>query len=216
MILSEGYFMFTGIVQGIAQVMSIDKKKKLHTYTIHCPSYLLNNLQLGASISNNGCCLTVKHIDSCYISFDIMKITLDHTNLGYVNISDYINIERSAKYGDEIGGHIVSGHIINTATISKILKLDNNYIISFKIKDRLLMKYIFYKGFICVDGISLTIVNIINNGFCVSIIPETLCTTTIGNKQIGDLVNIEIDLYTQITVDTSERFIKNNFFDKYK
>ncbi|QCI18102.1 riboflavin synthase subunit alpha [Buchnera aphidicola (Aphis nasturtii)] len=204
--------MFTGIVHGVAQVISIDKKKKLHTYTINLPSILLKGLKLGASVANNGCCLTVKTIDRYYVVFDVMQVTLEHTNLGFVNIGDYINVERSVKYGDEIGGHIVSGHIMNTAEISKILKLNNNYIIWFKIKNFSLMKYIFYKGFICIDGISLTIVNITRNEFCVSIIPETLSLTTIGFKKIGELVNIEIDLYTQITVDTTERLINNNFF----
>ncbi|QCI16374.1 riboflavin synthase subunit alpha [Buchnera aphidicola (Aphis craccivora)] len=207
--------MFTGIVNGIAQVISIDKKKQLYTYTINFPSVLLNKLQLGASVSHNGCCLTVKKIDNCYVIFDVMKITLEHTNLGFLNIGDYINIERSVKYGDEIGGHIVSGHIMNTAEIFKILKSDNNYIIWIKVKHLSLMKYIFYKGFICIDGISLTIVNVIKNMFCVSIIPETLSLTTIGYKKVGELVNIEIDLYTQITVDTTERLL-NNFLIAYK
>ncbi|QFQ32849.1 riboflavin synthase subunit alpha [Buchnera aphidicola (Aphis fabae)] len=207
--------MFTGIIHGIAQVISIDKKKKLYTYTMHFPSILLNKLQLGASVSHNGCCLTVKKIDQCYVIFDVMQITIAHTNLGLLNIGDYINIERSVKYGDEIGGHIVSGHIMNTAEVSKIIKLDNNYIIWFKITDISLIKYIFYKGFICIDGISLTIVNIIKNEFCVSIIPETLSLTTIGYKKVGELVNIEIDLCTQITVDTTERLI-NNFLFIYK
>ncbi|QCI16946.1 riboflavin synthase subunit alpha [Buchnera aphidicola (Aphis helianthi)] len=208
--------MFTGIVGGIAQVVSIDKKKKLHTYTINFPAALLKKLRLGASVSHNGCCLTVKKINRFDITFDIMQITLQHTNLGYLDIGDYINIERSVKYGDEIGGHIVSGHIMNTAEISKILKLDNNYIIWFKINNISLLKYLFYKGFICIDGISLTIVNIVKNEFCVSIIPETLSSTIIGHKKIGELVNIEIDLYTQITVDTTERLLQKNFFLSYK
>ncbi len=208
--------MFSGIIDGIAQVISINKKKKLYTYAIRFPPTLLKKLKLGASISNNGCCLTVIKVDNCYVSFDVMKVTLEHTNLGYLKIGDYINIERSIRYGDEIGGHIVSGHIINTAEISKISKLNNNYIIWFAIKDISLMKYIFYKGFICVDGISLTIVNIIKNRFCVSIIPETLSLTTIGMKKAGELVNIEIDFYTQITVDTTERLISKNSFMVYK
>lgn len=185
------------------------KKKKLHTYTINLSENLLNQLQLGASVAHNGCCLTVKKIDNSYVSFDIMQITLKHTNLGYLNVNDYINIERSLKYGEEIGGHIVSGHIINTAEISQILKLDNNYTIWFKIQNISLMKYIFYKGFICIDGISLTVNNIIKNEFSVGIIPETLFLTTIGNKKLGELVNIEVDLNTQIIVDTTERLINN-------
>ncbi|CAL4319389.1 Riboflavin synthase [Buchnera aphidicola (Protaphis terricola)] len=206
--------MFTGIVDGVAQVISIDKKKDLYNYNIKFPSFLLKNLKPGASIAHNGCCLTVKKINHFNVTFDIMKITLQHTNLGYLNIGDYINVERSLKYGDEVGGHLVSGHIINTVEISKILKLKNNYIIWFQVKDLSLMKYIFYKGFICLDGISLTIMDIIKNNFCVSIIPETLSLTTISSKKIKDLVNMEIDLYTQISVDTTERLVKRNVFYK--
>ncbi|QCI18673.1 riboflavin synthase subunit alpha [Buchnera aphidicola] len=208
--------MFTGIVNGIVQIICINKKKKLYTYTMSFPSVLLEKLQLGASVSHNGCCLTVKSIDNYYISFDVVNVTLEHTNLGYFNVGDYLNVERSVKYGDEIGGHIVSGHIINTGVISKILQSDNNYIIWIKIKDLSLIKYIFHKGFICLDGISLTVVNIIKDEFCVSIIPETLSLTTIGSKKIGELINIEIDLYTQMTVDTTERLVKNHIIDKYK
>ncbi|ALD15075.1 riboflavin synthase subunit alpha [Buchnera aphidicola (Aphis glycines)] len=203
--------MFTGIVHGIGQIVSIDKKKKLHTYTIAFSSVLLKDLKLGASVSNNGCCLTVTTIDNYYVTFDVMQITLNYTNLGLTDTGNYVNLERSAKYGDEIGGHIVSGHIINTAKISKILKSNNNYIIWLKLNDLSLMKYIFCKGFICIDGISLTIVSIINDEFSVSIIPETLSLTTIGFKKIGELVNIEVDLQTQIIVDTTERLINKNF-----
>ncbi|AYN24398.1 riboflavin synthase subunit alpha [Buchnera aphidicola] len=202
--------MFTGIVNGIAQVVSIDKKKDFHTYTVNFSPILLKNLKIGDSVAHNGCCVTVKCINNMYVLFDIMKITIENTNLGILNIGDYVNIERSLKYGDEMGGHIISGHIMNTAEISKILKLNENYILWCKVKDYSLMKYIFYKGFICIDGISLTISNIMKNEFCISIIPETLSSTTIGYKKIGQLVNVEIDFYTQIIVDTTKRLIKKN------
>ncbi|WP_295164788.1 riboflavin synthase subunit alpha [uncultured Buchnera sp.] len=202
--------MFTGIVNGIARVVSIDKKKKFHTYTVDFPAFLLKNLKIGDSVANNGCCLTVKYINNFYVVFDIMQITIENTNLGNLNVGDYVNIERSLKYGDEMGGHIISGHIMHTAKICKILKLDENYFLWCKVNSNSLMKYIFYKGFICIDGISLTISDIMKDEFCISIIPETLSSTTIGYKKIGQLVNIEIDFYTQIIVDTTKRLIKNN------
>ncbi|CAL4319176.1 riboflavin synthase subunit alpha [Buchnera aphidicola] len=201
--------MFTGIVHGTANVVSIEKKKNFHSYTIKLSSLLSEGLKVGASVSNNGCCLTVKHIDKLYYTFDIMKETLNHTNLGILNIGDYINIERSAKYGDEIGGHIVSGHILNTAEVCRISEFSNNYTLWLKIHNKNIMKYFFYRGFICIDGISLTIGEIIENEFCIHIIPETLLRTTIKNKKKGSLMNIEIDVQTQIIVDTTERFINN-------
>lgn len=202
--------MFTGIIHGLGKVVSIDKKKKFHTYVLNFPYSLLKSLKIGDSVAHNGCCLTVKNINNSYVSFDVMHITLKNTNLSVLQIGDYINLERSLKYGDEMGGHIISGHITNTVKVFKILKFDHNYILWCQLHDHYLLKYIFHKGFICLDGISLTINDIFKNTFCVSIIPETLSSTTIGKKKMGDLLNIEIDFYTQIIVDTTERLIRKN------
>ncbi|QCI25342.1 riboflavin synthase subunit alpha [Buchnera aphidicola (Sitobion avenae)] len=202
--------MFTGIVNGIATIVSIDKKKTHYRYTVKLPSILSKNLKLGDSIAHNGCCLTVKFINNVYIICDVINETLKSTNLGILNVGEHVNIERSVKYGDEIGGHIISGHVMNTAEICKILKLDDNCIIWLKMKNPLLMKYIFYKGFICIDGISLTVGDIIGNEFCVNIIPHTFLFTTIKNKKNKSLMNIEIDFYTQTIVDTTERLINKN------
>ncbi|AEO08474.1 riboflavin synthase subunit alpha [Buchnera aphidicola str. Ak (Acyrthosiphon kondoi)] len=202
--------MFTGIVNGIATIVSIKKKIKSYRYTVELPSNLSKNLNLGDSISHNGCCLTVQSINGTYIICDVVEETLKRTNLGILDIGDNINIERSVKYGDEIGGHIVSGHIMNTAEICKILKSGNTCTIWLKIKNVSLMKYIFYKGFICIDGISLTVGDVVKNEFCVHIIPHTFLSTTIKNKKNGSLMNIEIDFYTQTIVDTTERLINKN------
>ncbi|QCI20266.1 riboflavin synthase subunit alpha [Buchnera aphidicola (Brachycaudus cardui)] len=201
--------MFTGIVNGIGTIISIKKKKKSNSYMVQIPSIASKNLKIGASIAHNGCCLTVTIINDNYIVCDAVQETLKNTNLGMLNVGDDINIERSVKYGDEIGGHIISGHVMNTLEISKILQFDNNYIVWLKVKNIKLMKYIFYKGFICIDGISLTVGDIIQNEFCVNIIPHTLLSTTIGNKKNGSIMNVEIDFYTQTIVDTTERFICN-------
>lgn len=203
--------MFTGIVNGIATVVSIEKKKKISSYTVKLPSILSKTLTLGASVAHNGCCLTVKIINDSYITCDVVQETLTRTNLGLLNVGDNINIERSVKYGDEIGGHITSGHVISTVEISQILKSDENYTIWLKVINSFLMKYIFYKGFICLDGISLTVGDIVNDQFCVHLIPQTLLSTTIKNKNCGSIINMEIDFYTQTIVDTTERLIKKNF-----
>lgn len=200
--------MFTGIVNGIADIVSIDKKKNLYTFTVQLTDMLFKDLQVGDSVAYNGCCITVRKINYPYIICDIIKETLKITNLGLLSVGDKINIERSAKYGDAIGGHITSGHIITTAQVSNIFNFNNNYIIWLTLVNEKWMKYIFYKGFICIDGISLTVNNIIQNKFSVNIIPHTLCTTTIGSREKGSIVNIEIDFYTQTIVDTTERVIK--------
>ncbi|AYA40421.1 riboflavin synthase [Xenorhabdus nematophila] len=197
--------MFTGIVQGKAPIVVIDEKTHFRTHIVKFPVELLSGIETGASVSHNGCCLTVTKIDGDLISFDLMKETLRLTNLGELKTGDLVNLERAAKFGDEIGGHLMSGHIISTAEIAKIFTSENNHEIWFRIHDKQLMKYILHKGFIGVDGISLTIGDVVNNRFCVHLIPETLERTTLGKKRLGQKVNIEIDPQTQAIVDTVER-----------
>ncbi|KGQ13137.1 Riboflavin synthase alpha chain [Beauveria bassiana D1-5] len=168
---------------------------------------MLPDLETGASVAHNGCCLTVTAIDGNRVSFDLMKETLRITNLGELNVGDSVNVERAAKFNDEIGGHLMSGHIMTTAEISKILTSENNRQIWFKIQDKTLMKYILYKGYVGIDGISLTVGEVTATRFCVHLIPETLERTTLGAKKLGQRVNIEIDPQTQAIVDTVERVL---------
>lgn len=189
--------MFTGIVQGTAKVVSIDDKPNFRTHVVELPAHMLEGLETGASVANNGCCLTVTEINGARISFDLMKETLRITNLGDIQVGDEVNVERAAKFSDEIGGHLMSGHIMTTAEIVKILTSENNRQIWFKVQDPTLMKYILYKGFIGIDGISLTVGEVTATRFCVHLIPETLQRTTTGAKKLGDRVNIEIDPQTR-------------------
>lgn len=197
--------MFTGIVQGKGRVIAIEDKGDFRTHIIELPKELVSNLETGASVANNGCCLTVTKIEGTQISFDLVKETLRLTNLGELKVGSEVNIERAAKYGDEIGGHVMSGHIVTTAEIAKIITSENNLQIWFRIFDKALMKYILHKGFIGIDGISLTVGDVVNNRFCVHLIPETRDRTTLGCKRLGDKVNIELDPQTQAIVDTVER-----------
>ncbi|AUH00507.1 riboflavin synthase [Pectobacteriaceae bacterium CE70] len=201
--------MFTGIVQGTAPVVSIDEKTNFRTHTVQFPPEMLSGLVPGASVAHNGCCLTVSAIEGARVSFDLMKETLRLTNLGNVNVGDSVNLERAARFGDEVGGHVMSGHIICTADIVKILTSENNHQIWFRMSDDALMKYVLHKGFIGIDGISLTIGEVTRSRFCVHLIPETLNRTTLGQKRLGDRVNIEIDPQTQAIVDTVERVLLN-------
>lgn len=196
--------MFTGIIQGTAEVIRIDEKHNFRTHTVRLPVGMTTALKLGASVAHNGCCLTVTRIDGELINFDLMQETLRLTNLGELNIGDRVNVERAARFGDEIGGHAMSGHIITTARVVKINQSENNHQIRFEI-DPAFNKYIFTKGYIGIDGISLTIGDVEGSQFEVNLIPETLQRTTIGSYQIGSRINIEIDPQTQAIVDTVER-----------
>ncbi len=201
--------MFTGIIQGTAKIIAIDKKNGLHTHKVLLPETLLPGLKLGASVAHNGCCLTVTKLEANVASFDLMKATLDLTNLGLLKVGDIINVERATKVGDDIGGHAMSGHIMCMASITKIIKIENNQQIWFSLPQKH-TKYIFEKGYIGIDGISLTIGDVDANKFSVNLIPETLTRTIIGTSNIGDKINIEIDPQTQAIVDTVERVMQNN------
>ena len=199
--------MFTGIVQGTAPVVAIDEKSNFRTHVVEMPTEMLPELALGASVAHNGCCLTVTEVNGNRVSFDLMKETLRITNLGDIKVGDVVNLERAAKFSDEIGGHLMSGHIICTAEIAKIYTSENNRQIWFRLPSDDLMKYVLHKGFIGIDGISLTIGEVVGNRFCVHLIPETLARTTLGKKRLGHRVNIEIDPQTQAVVDTDERVL---------
>lgn len=199
--------MFTGIVQGTGTVVSIDEKPNFRTHVVRLPEDMLDNLQLGASVSHNGCCLTVTEVNGDLVSFDLMKETLRLTNLGELKEGDSVNLERAACFNDEIGGHLMSGHIICTAEVAKILTSENNRQIWFRMPHEDLMKYVLHKGYIGIDGISLTIGEVTRTRFCVHLIPETLQRTTLGTKRLGDKINIEIDPQTQAIVDTVERVL---------
>jgi len=196
--------MFTGIVQCTAEVIDIKKKKDFQTHVVHLPDDLLAGLEIGASVAHNGCCLTVTHISGNHISFDLMQETLRVTNLGLLSPGDSVNIERAAKFGDEIGGHSMSGHIMTTAVVDEVIETENNHQIWFSLPAGL-MKYVFTKGYIGIDGASLTIGDVAGQRFNVNLIPETLNRTNLSARQKGDVINIEIDPQTQAVVDTVER-----------
>ena len=193
--------MFSGIVAGLGIVEHIEDKNKLRHIRIRLPEGTNENISQGASISLDGVCLTVVEFSEHTASFDIIYETLSRTTLSKVQIGDMINIERAMKYGDEIGGHNVSGHIDNMAEIINIDTPENNHIVKLKIPDNY-MPYIIEKGYIALDGCSLTIAEVFDEGFNVCLIPETLRRTTFGFKKEGDLVNFEIEANTKAIVDS--------------
>lgn len=198
--------MFTGIVQGMAEVVAIDKKDAFQTHTIKLLGAMSEGLEIGASVAHNGCCLTVTKIEGENISFDLMQATLRLTNLGKLSVGDLVNIERAAKFGDEIGGHSMSGHVSLVATVSQVIDTPNNRTVWFELPAES-MKYVLAKGYIGLDGCSLTIGEVEGNRFSVHLIPETLQRTLFGTRKAGDKINVEFDPQTQAIVDTVERVL---------
>lgn len=200
--------MFTGIVQGTARVLAIEEAEQFRTHVVGLEDDLHHGLELGASVAHNGVCLTVTAIEDDRVSFDLMRETLRVTNLGALEIGDRVNIERAARFGDEIGGHAMSGHVSGTAELIDLDAGPNNRRLWFRLPDGL-ERFVFAKGYIGVDGISLTIGELRDQGreFCVDLIPETLLRTTLGDRRVGDRVNIEIDPQTQAIVETVERVL---------
>ena len=204
--------MFTGIVQTKVQVTEIRDKAQFRQLTLHSGPEYLQQLQRGASIAINGVCLTVTDFDSTagWVCFDVIAETLGKTNLGSVKVGDVVNFERSLSFGSELGGHIVSGHIQTTATITALEKTANNCAMRLTLAPEY-MRYILSKGFIAVEGCSLTVGETYADGFSLYLIPETLAITTLGQKQLGDRLNIELDQQTQTIVQTVERIMAERF-----
>lgn len=210
--------MFTGIVQGTAPFSIIAQKADMLSYTLKLPLSMLDNLTLGSSISVSGICQTVNRFEkkSGLVYFDAIAETLKLTNLKFFKSGDLLNFERSLKFSDEIGGHLLSGHIMTTVTIHEITPTPTHSTMTFECEASLL-QYIIHKGYVALDGCSLTVVeprlNFKNNTkalFDICFIPETLRLTTFGVKKIGDYVNLEIDSQTQTIVHTIQAYLKNN------
>lgn len=200
--------MFTGIVQAQVQVNEVVQRDNFIRLTLQATPALLGMLQRGASIAVNGTCLTATEFDEAagWVSFDVIDETLQKTNLGTLRPGNRVNFERSLKFGDEIGGHIVSGHVSATAEILAIKRSSDNCAMQLSFPAEL-AAFIQPKGFIAVDGASLTVGAIEGYSFWLHLIPETLAVTTLGSKQVGDRLNLECDQQTVTIVQTVERYL---------
>lgn len=191
----------------MGRVVSIEQPAAdFRTHTVELPEDMAGDLQTGASVAHNGCCLTVTETDGRTARFDLMAETLDKTNLGRLKAGDLVNLERAARFGDEIGGHLMSGHITATTEILRIERTEHNTTMHFALPAAL-KPYILPKGFVGLDGCSLTIGSVGEDSFCVHLIPETLRRTLFGTRQAGDTVNLEIDPQTQAVVETVGRIL---------
>ena len=183
--------MFTGIIEEIGTVKDIRKGAASALLTIEA-STVLEDVSLGDSIAVNGVCLTVTSYSSSRFTADVMHETLNRSSLGALRTGSRINLERAMKADGRFGGHIVSGHIDGTGTISDIRRDDNAVWYTVKTPAPLL-RYIIEKGSIAIDGISLTVADVGKDFFRVSIIPHTAASTTLSIKKTGDVVNLEND-----------------------
>ena len=200
--------MFTGIVQAQARVEAIERKGDIVTIRLKFPAAYLKDIAIGASVSVHGCCLTVTSTLNDEATFDMVPETIARTSFKDLAVGDLVNVERSLKFGDEVGGHILSGHVDVVATIADIEKLEHSRVVTFQLPSEWI-KYVFEKGYVALNGASLTITHVARDEsrFKVSLIPETLAKTTFGIAVVGSAVNVEIDRSTQAIVDTVERVL---------
>jgi riboflavin synthase len=198
--------MFTGIVQGTAQVLQVEDRSGLRRLRLAFPPGFDAGLQIGGSVSVDGVCLTATALHADAADFDVMQQTLSLTTLGSLREGSRVNVERAARDGAEIGGHVLSGHIDARATIETLRTPENNRVLRIALAAPW-MRYVFAKGYIAVDGASLTVAEARREAdgsgwFEVWLIPETLRMTTFGHKREGDALDIEIERQTQVIVDT--------------
>ena len=196
--------MFTGIVSGKGHVQKIIKSKDYVSLIIKAPKGFSKNLTKGASVSVNGVCLTVKKGKTDILEFDVIEETLQKTNLKDISKSSKVNLERSMTAKTEIGGHLVSGHIHGTGEVLKVVNRQTTKDLQIKIPTSL-REYFFYKGYVALNGCSLTIGEVLKTSFYIHLIPETVSVTTFKDIKKGDLVNIEIEQATINTVETVKR-----------
>ena len=196
--------MFTGIVSGKGQVQKITKCKDYLSLIIKAPKGFSKNLVKGASVAVNGVCLTVKKGKTDFLEFDVIEETIQKTNLKNISRLSKVNIERSMTAKTEIGGHLVSGHIHGTGEVLKVINKQATKDLQIKIP-KSLREYFFYKGYVALNGCSLTIGRVLKTSFYIHLIPETVSVTTFKDIKKGDLINIEVEQATINTVETVKR-----------
>ncbi|MGB7661831.1 MAG: riboflavin synthase [Nitrososphaeraceae archaeon] len=201
--------MFTGIIEGLGEVRSITNLNKElgrsadMRLKLKIPERLLKGVKLGDSMNLNGTCLTVMNKRNQMLEFELVLETTKTSRMGKLKKGDLVNIERSLRLGDRLGGHIVLGHTDGIGIIDVVKRKDTETRMWITCEDHSLMPYIAQKGSIAIDGISLTLNDVdgIKNRFSVSLIPFTLENTTLGLKRRGDLVNIEIDVLSRYLIN---------------
>lgn len=196
--------MFTGLVECMGTVFDIVDEPPGIRLRIDT-GIVAEDAVLGASIAINGCCLTVVGIDGSILDFEAGEETLSRTNLGQLSVGSQVNLERSLKVGDRLGGHYVTGHIDTTGAVDQRIDEEDWSTIWFSVPSEW-TRLMAGKGSIAVDGVSLTVVSVEPGRFSVALIPHTLDVTTLGQRQTGDVVNLETDLLAKYVQSQLEPF----------
>lgn len=206
--------MFTGITRGTFAVTRIERSADLLRYAVELNAELTQGLEIGASVAIDGVCQTVTRQEGHEVFFDAIRETLDKTTLGQLEVGSEVSVERSFRAGDEIGGHEVAGHVMGTGTVADVSSSDERHDLRIEVPEEW-MKYIQPKGFIAIDGSSLTVGEVDPGGsFWLHLIPETLRLTNLGTKGPGDRVNVELEARTVTIVDTVERILEQRFSER--
>lgn len=184
--------MFTGLIEEIGQIESLQKKSDGMLLYVKAKK-ILEDAKLGDSIAVNGVCLTVVDIKNDKVAFELSNETINRSNFRYAKIGDYVNLERALKASDRLGGHIVQGHVDTTGKIVEMKNLGSHTELLLQIPHEY-KSLLIEKGSIAVDGISLTINYVLNDKISINIIPHTLENTNLKHKKVGDLVNLEFDI----------------------
>ena len=201
--------MYTGIVQGRCEITMAQREGALTTLSVDL-GRLAEDLRTGASVALNGACATVVRVSGTVATFHLVEETTTLTNLGEVAAGDHVNIERSFKVGDEVGGHVLSGHIACTARVTSIETAEGLASMSVSVP-KPWHDYLMKKGFIALDGASLTIAELNRDAgkATVKLIPETLVRAGFENRAVGDRLNLEVDFRTQAVVDTVRELLRD-------
>jgi riboflavin synthase len=189
--------MFTGIIEETGKVHAVKRGNRSSQITIRAEK-VTEDLHLGDSINTNGVCLTVTSFDKDFFTADVMPETMARTTLGMLTPGNPVNLERALKLGGRLGGHLVSGHIDGTGRIESRTKDENAEWFRI-VPSKEMLRYIAEKGSVAIDGISLTVAEVNDTGFSVSVIPHTQTATAISGKKTGDAVNIECDMIAKYT-----------------
>jgi riboflavin synthase len=189
---------FTGIVEEIGKVASVSSGS-----LVIAASQVVQEMKYGDSIAINGACLTVTDFTANSFSVDVMPETLRRTNLGLLKAGDGINLERPLTLGGQLGGHLVQGHVDDTGKVTSAIREGEAMLLGFEAPLEV-MRFTVPKGFIAVDGVSLTITEKDTSSFWVSIVEYTRQHTTLGEKKVGDLVNLEVDIIAKYVEQFSQ------------
>lgn len=198
---------FTGIVQGVLPVVALERGADHTALTLELGERHARDLQLGASVAIDGVCLTVVELDAGRARFDVIAATAAVTTLAGIEVGSRVNVERSLREGDELGGHRLSGHVMGVGTVVPRTTEGGGISLDVHVEPSL-SEYIFPKGFVAVDGCSLTVAAVDDSSFTVHLIPETRRRTTLGAKRRGDRVNVEPDAATVAIVETVKRVLQ--------